>query len=310
MGSIERIAGKATESEKEEVLDAFDARFDDQRFQGFEQFEREKTAEEIQIIGIANEATDELRGQYGLKPRPIPLDNIHIFQNEKWDNELSGFFRMKRQAIAMPGSRSRLNFLEVSLHELVHFKSYNSVQITKDLKSLTDYRCGLLVVSRDGAVDQLKAINEALTEELVIRLFKESSKNSLFEQEKKKTEEVMRSNPRAKKKDGSSLFEEDTYYVDKEDGSPDIYTYKFTYGNARRFLRSFMQELYIRNAAGFRSEEDVFQVFARAAMTGNILPLGKLVDRTFGSGSLKSFGGLGANVEAQQELLDSLSQRS
>jgi hypothetical protein len=41
-------------------------------------------------------------------------------------------------------------------------------------------------------------------------------------------------------------------------------------------------------------------------MTGNILPVGRLIERTFGNGTLRRIGELDQDMQAQEEFVNSL----
>ena len=76
--SSERVVGQISQEEKEEVLQGERKRFEDQSFdESWERVEKEKTAEELEIIGLVNEATNEIRQKYGLEKFDIPPENIH-----------------------------------------------------------------------------------------------------------------------------------------------------------------------------------------------------------------------------------------
>ena len=65
--SFDRIVSSAIPSEDQsDILDSFRKRFDAGGSQLPEGYEREKTAEELRIVEIANRATNRLREQFGL----------------------------------------------------------------------------------------------------------------------------------------------------------------------------------------------------------------------------------------------------
>jgi hypothetical protein len=66
---------------------------------------------------------------------------------------------------------SNTAFFMIVMHELLHFKSYNAIQVIKGGHGkLGVYRSGLWIQSRDGKTFYLNGINEAVTEELSQRL--------------------------------------------------------------------------------------------------------------------------------------------
>jgi hypothetical protein len=70
-----------------------------------------------------------------------------------------------------------------------------------------------------------------------------------------------------------------------------------------------LDKLYEKNTDQFSNREEVFNVFAKAMLTGNILPLGRLVDGTFGRGTLRKIGELDHDVQALEEFVESLDNR-
>ena len=47
-------------------------------------------------------------------------------------------------------------------------------------------------------------------------------------------------------------------------------------------------------------------MFRRGMMTGDILKLGKLIESTFGRGTLRGIGNLDSNLQAQEKFIESL----
>jgi hypothetical protein len=58
----------------------------------------------------------------------------------------------------------------------------------------------------------------------------------------------------------------------------------------RRQLRQLIRELFERNRADFRDEEEVFRLFVTAVLRGRLLPLARLIERTYGPGSFRRLG--------------------
>jgi hypothetical protein len=61
-----------------------------------------------------------------------------------------------------------------------------------------------------------------------------------------------------------------------------------------------------RNSEKFQDREEIFEIFAKGMMTGNILPVGRLIERTFGNGTLRRIGELDQDIQAQKEFVNSL----
>ena len=191
--SFEHIVGNVSAAEKEKIKREFDDRFDDQAFETLVGKEREKTSEELRIIDIANEITNKLRKEYGLDDFDVPAQNIHIIKEDEWPKHrrASAIYMSSLQGVVLREQEANLVSLEKILHEMVHFKSYNSAQVTKSEEpELMEYRVGLSMNTRDGAANYFRNLNEAVTEEITIELMREALHDPLFEKEIQQTEDL------------------------------------------------------------------------------------------------------------------------
>jgi len=327
LSSFERVVGDLSETEKERILYDMGERFDDQVFEDLIGKEREKTKEELQIINIANLETNEIRKIYGLDSFDISPNNIHVVTEEQWPREKStAFFKSMLQGVAIREKLSNISFMKTILHEMLHFKSYNSLQMTSgENPELNEYRLGLTVSTRDGKDLYFMNLNEAVTEELTKRSLKKLLEHKLFTNEIEQTITIMSQYPQAITDSGNPLFDEDTFYAEVQ-GSKSwresvdrlfgrrilgssitkISIEGFTYQPERKILNILIDKILERNSDKFQDREEVFEVFAKGMMTGNILPIGRLVDLTFGKGTLRSIGELDSNINLQQEFVNSL----
>jgi len=325
--SFERVVGNISEAEKEQVLRDKGERFDDQVFEDLKGKEREKTSQELQIISLANEATNEVRQKYGLENFDIPPENIHVITEEAWPREKSAaFFNSMLQGVAMREKLSNTAFMKTVFHEMLHFKSHNAAQITVgENPELDEYRLGLTVRTRDGKKMYFVNLNEAVTEEMTKRFARKLLENPLFTDEIKQTRDMMTQHPQAITDSGKPLFDEDTFYAEVQgskswresvdrlfgrrilgSGITKISIEGFTYQPERKILNTLIDKIFERNPDKFQDREGVFEVFAKGMMTGNILSIGRLVERTFGNGTLRQIGELDQDMQAQEEFVNSL----
>ena len=152
-------------------------------------------------------------------------------------------------------------------------------------------------------------LNEAVTEEMTKRFAKKLLVNPLFAEEMLQTREVIKNHPQAVTDSGKPLFDEDTFYAEikgKSGSRTLISKESFTYQPERKVLNILINKLFDKNQDNFQDREEVFEVFAEGMMTGNILPVGKLIDGTFGRGTLRKIGELDEDIEAQQEFISQL----
>lgn len=327
ISSVDRVVGNISEAEKEQILRDKGERFDDQNFEDLSGKEREKTASELEIISLVNIATNELRQRYGLDDFDIPPENIHVISEESWPREKStAFFNSMLQGVAMREKMSNTSFMKTLFHEMIHFKSYSAVQITtEDDSELIEYRVGLTVHTRDGKKIYFVNLNEAVTEEMTIRFAKNLLNHQLFSDEIAQTRSVMARYQGAVTDSEKPLFDEDTFYAEAMSkktwresvdrffgrrvfgsGVTKIATESFTYKTERKILNMLIDKIFERNLEKFKDREDVFEIFAKGMMTGDILPIGRLVEGTFGKGTLRSISELDHDVNTQEEFVKSL----
>ncbi|MDE2001452.1 MAG: hypothetical protein KGI60_02710 [Patescibacteria group bacterium] len=322
--SIERVVGVPPE-EEEKILRSKAEVFDSQSFNDLKGKEREKTPEEAQIINLANQMTNEVRRRYGLDNFDVPPQNIHMIPEDKWpsgDKNTRGFYASMLQGVAIQDEHfSKMSMLSIAIHELLHFKSYNALQVVSEEKSGAHqpYRIGFQTFSRDGKEKYFTELNEAITEELSKRIMLSSRldlyENPLFTDEINKTDKIYEKYPDVKAKNGTLLFTSDTLYAKAEipadwkqifqylmgKRSPDITVAKYVYRKQRRMLNSLMDKIWNKHKDEFKDQEAVFDCFVKAYMTGNLLPIGRLIEDTFGKGSLRKIAELDMSEEQKKE---------
>ena len=82
--SINRIVGATPDEQKEVIIKEKELNFKEQPFPYLKSQERIKTPEEVEIILLANDATNAVRERFGLSAFEIPCDNFHIVPEEVW----------------------------------------------------------------------------------------------------------------------------------------------------------------------------------------------------------------------------------
>lgn len=65
---------------------------------------------------------------------------------------------------------------------------------------------------------------------------------------------------------------------------------QFHYSKQRETFKKLIEELYDRNKIDFDSEDDVLALFIKGGFDGNIMPVARLVEKTFGKGSFRELG--------------------
>lgn len=290
--SVERIVG-GTGAQKEVAETYLREVFEHQDRALLTGLEVEKSEEVLRDIVLANQITTTILAEYGIQKEDISPDNIHVIKKDMWPERLEGtaaLFNFTHQGIAVRDDQPEIGLLHDLMHEIFHFKSYLAGQITSHGK-LSDYRVGVEVTSRDGEQTMLKGINEAITEELVYRaaqtpLYKETVRTEL-----ERIRRDMEHHADAVTEDGSALFTNQTYYVEvgeeQEDGTSLVHTKAYEYQKEREALKLLTEKLYQRDPTAFKNADEVFALFVKSAFSGNLLKIGRLIEESFGTGTLR-----------------------
>lgn len=318
--SAERVVGNLSKEEKHQISFDIEDRFNNQPL---EEVEREKTPVELEIISMTNQLTNEVRQSYGLADFDIPSSNIHVVPESKWPEAHKGnnaFFSSIAQGIAAEAQPSNMVFAKNIFHEMIHFKSYNAFQITTgEDPILTEYRAGLVINNRAGDQRYFTNLDEAIVEGITMRYAKKLFSNPLFANEIDQTNNVIAENLHAIDVFGNPLFSDETYYAHVNDEETikftdeslshrdlEINIEEFSYKEERQILGTLIDKIVQKNYDKFNSTEEVFEIFAKASMTGNVMPMGRVVDNTFGIGTLRQIGELDGDLMAQKGFVDSI----
>lgn len=161
-------------------------------------------------------------------------------------------------------------------------------------------------------------LNEAVTEEATIRFASKLFDNKLFSEERKQTKKLMAKYPNAQSDSGGPFFTNNTYCADIDKkktwgqaigrmfGRERMIAEAFTYPDERKILNTLIDKIFVRNPEKFKDREEVFEVFCKSMITGNLLPMGRLIDNTFSHGTLRKIGELDQNIGEQEEFVNSL----
>jgi hypothetical protein len=309
--SFERVVGKATKDEKQKILNKSEENFFSQRIEDLTGKEREKKPEEIEIINLANQCTNEIRRKYGLKKFDIPAQNIHIIKKEEWpDNDNDASYVSMLQAIGIKEHPAKFVLMKKVIHEMLHFKSYNAVQVVDGEDGhIDEYRMGLNVHSRDGKTMYFRNLNEAVTEEMTKMLMGRFIEHPLFIEETMQSRDLARRGRDMRSVKNERLFDENTYYAEVEDMGNDrvrINAESFTKVQERRILGKLIDKIFEKNKNEFRNKQEIFEMFATSMMTGNIMAIGKLIDKTFTMGTFRKIGESDGEIDKQEKFVDSL----
>lgn len=231
-----------------------------------EGFEIEKTERDILIINWLESHIEEYLKKYGGKRSfDIPPGKIHILKDgateEFTEGALSkGGYSVRTGGIIIDRNTSDVEFAISLAHELIHYGSYQSLQLLISEEGegfLRQYRSGISINSRDSKYSYLDNLEEGIVELLTENFFHEEIEKS-------------------------DLFKEEIENLNKVGTKID-----FTRKGEREALTNLAKAIWEKNKEEFGSQEEVLRIFIEAQLNGNILRLGKLIEHTFGKGSLR-----------------------
>ncbi len=188
-------------------------------------------------------------------------------------------------------------FMNLVLHEILHFKSYAAFSVDQELKPWS-YRRGVRVFP-PATSPKIEAyflgLDEAITAEIGKRLFNQLIENKIF------TEEIrwLRSE-KAKLliKDLSIIFnfpEDEIFWINENyefnfdlENSNNIRIFEFYH--QRKVLNYLCEEIQKEFSDQYPNKEAVFNEFFKAYFNGKLLTIARLVEKTFGEGSFRLLG--------------------
>jgi hypothetical protein len=258
------IRGKESENNGEVISDPKEVlrRLFEEYSTGKLENELEKSERDKEIIKIAIEAVKSIAAEYGREDFvEITENHIHLFPDGGVEELTKGRLAVGSHATvlgeAFVDRRDDLATAITTFHELWHtLASYNAIQITTE-GDLDWYRSGFSIQSRDGEKKMFHYLDEALVGHATKRF----------------VDEVLRQHT-----DFAQLIEQ----IEVDGGEIDT--------TRQRELGDFLKYLDIvleRNNEGFSDRTEILNMFMRAQVTGNLLPVARLIEKTFGKGAFR-----------------------
>lgn len=280
-------------SKKAKILEHFESKFSEQ---DIKKFEREKTQEELELIREVNEKMMEFVERYGGAYLEIKPENIHIIDLDTSEQlTYPGHYNPANQEIilTLTSKIPKLMVANLLVHEMIHFNSFQSV-IIEEAEQIRHRRVGLdVALYKDGKmVDSLfRDLNEAVTEELTKKFdFNFFGSIQYTKVDAQKRNAIIDDLKSKGERPGSA--EEISFYISRrsEDGKWETKLDKRPYNREREYLREIIDGLLKKDPGRFESKEQIFELFARAAMSGDLRPITVLIEETLGPGSFKKIG--------------------
>lgn len=305
-----RVIGNANAEQKDVekkkiaqlLFNHFESLDADEREQ-LEKFEYPKSEKELACIDFANRETGELMKEAGVEPYDIPVENYHIVPLELYKKAGGGgsgtaFTTMQGMIFNADHLRgSPVAFGDVAVHETLHIKGHLSVEVT-DIEGKIDtrhYRRGVAIASSQRYDDSGKYHEHfrGLDEAIVATQEKKSLAKLLELPELLEEKEWLLSDKanELKKKIAreEGVLEEDIIWVGGK-GKDDLKV--VGYRQQREALDYACSEIQKQFSEQYQSKDGVFKEFLKSHFTGQLLPIARLVEKTFGEGSFRLLGNM------------------
>ncbi len=220
--------------------------------------ELEKTDKDLKIINFVQESIKNLLKKYGRDVNNTPNNNIHVLKNNGTGKYTGGRLYTGAQSatqgsVLVDRQKSDAKFATILFHELLHNKSFKVLQITEGEKpKLEPYRSGFAITTRDGEMVYFHDIEEAIIQLLTMRFYAENILNN-------------------------EMFELNE-------------PFEFSRQKEMKKLEQLIDELWENNRSDFKSREEIEELFINAQINGRLLPVARLIEKTFGKGSFRAIG--------------------
>jgi hypothetical protein len=293
--AIEHVAGVSEEEEKA-FQEVFRHRFVEQaQLEG----ETVMTREEREVIEESLRNLPAFVARYGGRPLPLTADQFHVVdlsqlpeaERQIRQQHSSDYDAIHQHAIIYRNDPAEvlpeLEILRRAAHEGLHFNAFQSLQSQPAADGqLAERRYGL--ASYDAKHDRWSGLelNEAVEEELTIRYCREQIESSkLFEAAKKYSDSLLAFAPAGERPSADDLVAVDLVEDEVEGDKFRFYLYGYTEG--RQKLNALLDGLVASDKNPFSDREEVFEIFARASLTHDLLTLARVVEDTYGRGSFR-----------------------
>lgn len=294
--SLYQIVG-LNEENREFAKEDFQLAFEDQDSQDWE---REKTPEEREIIDDVLKRIPEFVKQFGGKRLPITQDHIHIIDEQRVPVEQkpefatkAGGFDFVNQAIEIYpldayGAYNKLHFAQSLVHELMHFCSFHSIQMHPENDIVIERRSGFSARLKDSTEFYFSEIDEALVDRAMIlfgeKYFSEIPQLAQDLEYREFIKDLI-------VKDGSPDSAKMVSYINKIDGK----NFAVAYGYYKEMgsIDKLFENLYQSNQKTVSSKKEVEDLFLNGLFTGKMLEIARMAKRFGGKKSPKLFRQIG-----------------
>jgi hypothetical protein len=270
----------SSERDRVAVLNFFKKQFDNQVPANWESL---KTPNEIRTAEIVLDEMLDFVKMYGGEMPPVTQEHIHSVSESDRDEHARAIkggagYLPDYQRLYTVDSYGNSNFLKghVLAHELLHFCSFQSYSAReqRDVLTMTPRRHGLEMINTDNTGSFFGKLDEAVIEELAITF----STNHLTKNE------WLRKDLEEHEGYSSNVLE-----ITKDKNGNAVFV-SHAYEQERTSLRYLVNDLFEKNQDQFNAPDEVFLLFAKGALTGNVLELARLIEKTYGKGWFRKIG--------------------
>jgi len=280
-----------------------------------------KSEKEIRSIDFANSETNRLLQKLGLSFYDIPYSNYHIIPPDLYKeitgSEGTAVTYCYQQGILFNAQTHRDNsfyFAILAFHETLHLKSFFSEEANIDDDGdirITPYREGISIRARQKEGlhgkyhDHFLGLNEA-----IVTMQQKLIHRKLINLPFFKEERVWLDSPRAIELKVKAAVDYDVsiddiiWIEEKENGDYDYKT--FPYSGQRFVLEYICEEIQKQFPDQYHSFDEIFDEFLKSIFTGGLITVGRLVEKTFGSGSFRLLGMIDESDTSAYSVLEAL----
>lgn len=272
---IDRMVGFTYEGAKKAIINMIEHHGDSTK-----EMEVEKTEDEVKTIQFCRVALHDMLKEFipeeRTKAMQLDDERIHLLPEGGTSKLTEGVFHSGTytpllHAVIIDRSSNRAIFADRLFHEMSHAYSYRAIQQTAK-PGIENYRLGLELWSRDGQTKYFVDLNEGVAQFLSRRFH----------------ENVLKRDP---------AFREELQRASEQE-------HEFGPEGVWKNFIKVMDEILAKNKEQFQSREEAIKIFVRAAYDGNILPPSRLIESTYGRGSLRTIASTGHYHGRDEELFE------
>ena len=305
VGNAEYVEKYAAKRKRESAFYMQDA-FTEEEEQLLAKTEYPKSDKEKALIRFANDGINELLEEAGMDTYDVPEENIHILPPEVFDrfgtHDATASTRYYYQAVFANAAELRgrpVSFGTTMVHELMHLKAPQTLEVRDDEENASEYRAG---ISAPASIKRSREIGDhehgrGVHEALIVLTEKEMFEKMLKLPELAEQKAWMESSE-------YEAFKQKIHATDKVPLDEFIWINKdgktwdhFAYWWERKTLLYACEEI-CNEFPEYETVNAVVKEFRTAHLTGRLLPIARLTEKTFGSGSFRILMDMKADRES------------